>query len=68
MVGEVRHWHVQRMAHFYGPVFSLATAGFPIAVARLVSQEASLGRWNDARQVKRVALPLFLAFGTGAPW
>ena len=51
--------------HFYGPVFSLATAGFPIAVARLVSQEASLGRWNDARQVKRVALPLFLAFGTG---
>ena len=45
--------------HFYGPVFSLATAGFPIAVSRLVSESSSLGRWNDARQVKRVAMPCF---------
>lgn len=49
--------------HFYGPVFSLATAGFPIAVSRLVSESSSLGRWNDARQVKRVAMPLFLTVG-----
>ena len=47
--------------HFYGPVFTLATAGFPLAVAQLVSESSSLGRWNDARQVKRVAMPLFLA-------
>lgn len=51
--------------HFYGPVFSLATTGFPIAVARLVSESSSLGRWNDARQVKRVAMPLYLAVGAG---
>lgn len=49
--------------NFYGPVFSLATAGFPVAVSRLVSESRSLGRWNDVRQVKRTALPLFLAFG-----
>lgn len=49
--------------HFYGPVFSLATVGFPIAVSRLVSENSSLGRWNDVRQVKRVAMPLFLALG-----
>lgn len=49
--------------NFYGPVFSLATAGFPIAVSRLVSENASLGRWNDVKQVKRVAFPMFLAFG-----
>ena len=49
--------------HFYGPVFSLATTGFPVAVSRLVSENSSLGRWNDARQVKRVAMPLFLGFG-----
>ncbi len=49
--------------NFYGPVFSLATAGFPVAVSRLVSESRSLGRWNDVRQVKRVALPLFFAFG-----
>ena len=65
VVGEYGIGMFNMAYHFYGPVFSLATAGFPIAVARLVSQEASLGHWNDARQVKRVALPLFLAFGTG---
>lgn len=49
--------------NFYGPIFSLATAGFPVAVSRLVSENASLGRWNDVRQVKAVAGPLFLGFG-----
>ena len=28
--------------HFYGPVFTLATAGFPLAVAQLVSESLSL--------------------------
>ena len=49
--------------HFFGPVFSLATVGFSTAVSRLVSENSSLGRWNDARQVKRTALPLFLGVG-----
>lgn len=49
--------------NFYGPVFSLATAGFPVAVSRMVSENRSLGRWNDVRQVRRVAFPLFLTFG-----
>ncbi len=49
--------------NFYGPIFSLATAGFPVAVSRLVSENASLGRWNHVRQVKSVAGPLFLGFG-----
>lgn len=49
--------------NFYGPVFSLATAGFPIAVSRMVSEARSLGRWNDVRQVRRAAAPLFLACG-----
>ena len=43
--------------NFYGPIFSLATAGFPIAIARMVSEDSTLGRWNDVRQVKRVSLP-----------
>ena len=50
--------------HFYGPLLSLATVGFPVAVSRLVSENSSLGRWNDARQVKGVAMPLFLALGS----
>lgn len=49
--------------NFYGPIFSLATAGFPVAVSRLVSENASLSRWNHVRAVRAAALPLFLGFG-----
>ncbi len=49
--------------NFYGPVFSLATAGFPVAVSRLVSESASLGRWRDVAEIKRAAMPLFLGAG-----
>lgn len=49
--------------HFYGPVFSLATAGFPVAVSRLVSESRSLGNWNEVRKIKRVAFPAFFALG-----
>lgn len=49
--------------NLYGPIFSLATAGFPVAVSRLVSENASLGRWNDVRAVKSAAMPVFLGVG-----
>ncbi len=49
--------------HFYGPVFSLATAGFPVAVSRMVSESRTLDRWKDVRRIKRVAFPVFLAIG-----
>ncbi|NBK78644.1 polysaccharide biosynthesis protein [bacterium D16-76] len=49
--------------NFYGPIFSLATAGFPVAVSRLVSESASLGRWKDVGEIKKAAMPLFLGAG-----
>lgn len=49
--------------NFYGPIFSLATAGFPVAVSRLVSESASLGRWRDVEEIKKAAMPLFLGAG-----
>ena len=62
--------------HYLGPVFTLATAGFPVAVSRLVSEQAALGRWEQVRRVRKTAMPLFLALGAGgvgllglaAPW
>ena len=61
---------------FYGPIFALATVGFPVAVSRLTSEYRALGRPEDARRVKRVALVLYLACGAAgtlaltaaAPW
>ena len=49
--------------NFYGPVFSLATAGFPIAIARMVSENRSLGRWKDIKRVRQVSFPAFLLLG-----
>ena len=34
---------------FYNVIFSIATAGFPVAVSRMVSENDSLGRWRDVR-------------------
>ncbi|MBE6731000.1 MAG: polysaccharide biosynthesis protein [Ruminococcaceae bacterium] len=48
---------------FYSVVYSLATAGFPIAVARMVAENYSLKRYNDIRKIRRVSFPVFLIMG-----
>lgn len=48
---------------FYNVIFSIATAGFPVAVSRMVSENDSLGRWRDVRRIKSVAAPIFLLTG-----
>ena len=53
---------------FYNVIFSIATAGFPVAVSRMVSENDSLGRWRDVRRIRQAASPVFLltgAVGTG---
>lgn len=48
----------------YVPLFTLATAGFPIAVSRMVSESMSEGRYKDVRRIKDVAIPFFVIAGT----
>lgn len=47
----------------YFPIFSLATAGFPIAIARLVSENSAKGRYRDIRQIHTVSIKIFLFLG-----
>lgn len=47
----------------YIPLFTLATAGFPIAVSRMVSESMSKGRYKDVRRIKNVAIPFFVTAG-----
>lgn len=49
--------------NLYNPIFSLATAGFPIAIARLVSESYARGRFRDIRQIHKVSIPIFLTLG-----
>lgn len=50
--------------NFYGPIHSLAAAGLPIAISRLVAESFSLGRFRDIRGIKKTATPIFIALGT----
>ena len=47
----------------YFPMFSLATAGFPIAISRLVSENSAKGRYRDIRQIHSVSIKIFLVLG-----
>lgn len=49
---------------FYSPVYSLAAAGFPVAISRMVSLHAAGKRYGDVRQIHRVSIPVFLCTGT----
>ncbi len=48
----------------YIPLFTIATAGFPIAVSRLISESISQKRYNDVRQIHKVSIPFFAITGT----
>lgn len=48
----------------YIPLFTIATAGFPIAVSRLISESIAQKRYNDVRQIHKVSVPFFAITGT----
>lgn len=48
----------------YVPIYTIAIAGFPIAVSRMVSESLTLGRYRDVRVIYRVALKIFFFTGT----
>ena len=47
----------------YVPLFTLATVGFPIAVSRLISESYAKERYNDIKQIYKVAKPFFIIMG-----
>ena len=63
IIGEDGLGYFNTAYHFYSPIHSLSTAGFPIAISRLVSQAAAQKRWGDADRIHRVSVPIFLLTG-----
>ena len=47
----------------YNPLFTLATAGFPIAVSRLVAENLAQKRYRDVVQIHKVSKPFFITMG-----
>jgi len=47
----------------YNPLFMLATAGFPIAISRMVSESVAQHRYNDIKKIHRISIPFFITSG-----
>lgn len=47
----------------YNPLFMLSTAGFPIAISRMVSESITKKRYKDVKQIHRVSVPIFVIAG-----
>ncbi|MEG2857629.1 MAG: oligosaccharide flippase family protein, partial [Clostridia bacterium] len=47
----------------YMPIYVLSNAGLPVAVARVVAESASKGRFRDARRTLKIANIIFLITG-----
>lgn len=47
----------------YNPLFMLSTAGFPIAISRMVSESITKKRFRDVKQIHRLSVPIFVIFG-----
>lgn len=49
--------------NFYSPIYAIATAGLPIAVSRMVSENVALGRYRDVRRLYSISTPVFIIMG-----
>lgn len=47
----------------YNPIFTIATAGFPIAISKMVSENIARKRYRDVRQIHKVSIPIFTIMG-----
>ena len=47
----------------YNPLFMLSTAGFPIAISRMVSESITKKRYKDVRQIHMLSVPIFIVAG-----
>ena len=47
----------------YIPLFTVATAGFPIAVSRLISESITQKRYKDVRRIHKISIPFFVLMG-----
>ncbi len=47
----------------YVPMYSIAMAGLPIAISRIVAEHVAAGRYNDVKKTLRIAQSAFLVTG-----
>lgn len=64
IIGEAGMGYYYSAYNLYLPFFTLASAGFPAALSRQVSENIALGRYRDAARIRVIARNIFLITGT----
>ena len=63
IIGDVGYSYFNTAYDIYTLLLTIATAGLPIAMSRMISQAYSLGQYNRVRQIYRVSRNLYLGLG-----
>ncbi|MBR0465991.1 MAG: polysaccharide biosynthesis protein [Clostridia bacterium] len=48
----------------YVPIYTIALAGLPVAISRLVAEKAAVGRYKDVKKILNVSFKVFLVTGS----
>lgn len=63
IIGDVGFSYFNTAYDIYTLLLTIATAGLPIAMSRMISQAHALGEYNRVRQIYRVSRDLYLGLG-----
>ena len=66
LIGSEGMGYFQTAYSIYQMLFVLSTAGLPVAISKMVSENAALGRWADVKRIFNVSLLVFMAVGLAA--
>ena len=64
MIGATGAAYFTVAYEIYNPLFALATAGLPIAISRMVSENMAMGKYKNVRLIHKVSIPIFLTTGS----
>jgi len=66
IIGESGMGYYYSAYNLYLPFYTLAVAGFPVALARQVAENVTLGRYKDVKKIYATVMRIFLITGSAA--
>ncbi|MBE6760223.1 MAG: polysaccharide biosynthesis protein [Ruminococcaceae bacterium] len=64
IIGESGMGYYYSAYNLYLPFYTLAVAGFPVALARQVAENITLGRYKDVKKINTIVQRIFLITGS----
>lgn len=66
ILGELGNGYFNTAYNIYNTFLTITTAGLPVALSKTISEANALGRYNQVRQIFKVAACTFLSLGLGS--